>query len=101
MQGGDIAIVKNIPENNARLWKIKHLIQIAPITFPNGMPSQDDLNCTYLKENGELVVNKKIKPTEDVLEASESFEKHAKKLDGNTLRKNSRLKWLQGWDNSL
>ncbi|GLV43748.1 uncharacterized protein CBL_06928 [Carabus blaptoides fortunei] len=56
---GDVAIVKNIPENNAMLWKIKHLIKIAPITFPNGVPTEDDLDCTHLRENGELVVNKR------------------------------------------
>lgn len=93
--------MKNIPENNAMLWKVKHLIKIAPITFPNGMPTEDDLDCTYLKENGELVVNKRLKPTQDKLEVTEEFEKDERKLDGNTLRRDSRVKWLSGWSNSL
>lgn len=101
MQKGDIAIVKNIPENNSLLWKIKHLIKITPITFPNGEPGEEDIGHTFLKENGEMIVRKELKPAHDVLEATENFEKNSAKLDGNTLRRQSRLKWLQGWDTSF
>lgn len=101
MQQGDVAIVKNIPEINSQLWKIKHLIKITPITFPNGMPTENDIDCTYLKENGELMVIKELKPTSEVLKATENFENDPKKLDTVTLRINSRKKWLNGWSNSL
>ena len=30
-----IAIVANTPPVNALLWKVKHLIKITPVTFPN------------------------------------------------------------------
>lgn len=90
----DIAIVKNIPENNARLWKIKHLIEITPITFPNGFP--DGKSATLLKENGELIV-KHINIPEERIEALDKFQKEVKRMDGDTLRRQSRLKWLSGW----
>lgn len=93
--------MKNIPENNARLWKIKHLIKIAPITFPDGIPTEEVLNCTYLKENGELVINKTLNPSNDVLEATEKFISNPKKLDVDTLRRNSHKKWNLAWDTSL
>ncbi|CAO1424819.1 unnamed protein product [Diamesa hyperborea] len=92
-----VAIVKNIPENNARLWKIKHLIKIAPITFPQGEPSEEDLHHTYLKENGECIVIKNIDTLNQRLEAAQEFEKKENLLDGETLRKDSRLKWLNPW----
>lgn len=92
----DVSIVKNIPENNARLWRIKHIIKIVPITFPNGYPTEP--TGTYLKENGELIVSKRLEPLEVRLEASEAFEKNSKRLDGDTLRRDSRAKWDLGWE---
>lgn len=96
-QDGNIAIVKNIPENNARLWKIKHLIKVVPINFPNGEPTADDLNHTYLKENGDCLVIKNIDSLNKRLEASEKFENDKSILDGVTLRRDSRLKWDNNW----
>ncbi|CAH0550761.1 unnamed protein product [Brassicogethes aeneus] len=89
-------VIKNIPENNGRLWKIKHLIKITPITFPNGFPT--DTNGTYLKENGELEVVQKLQFQEEKLKITDQFINDKKKLDGDTLRRNSRLKWLTGWE---
>ncbi|XP_018574881.1 39S ribosomal protein L30, mitochondrial [Anoplophora glabripennis] len=88
-------IIKNIPENNQRLWKIKHLVRICPITFPDGFPKEDDM--TYLKENGELRITKRVR-VEDRLQLTEEFQKDITKLDGDTLRRNSRMKWLSGWE---
>ncbi|XP_045466301.1 39S ribosomal protein L30, mitochondrial [Harmonia axyridis] len=91
----DVVVLKNMPETNMKLWKIKHLVQIKPITFPNGFP--EDINGTYLKENGELVVKHSISEEKQVL--SETLRKDVKRLDGDTLRRNSRQKWLTGWSN--
>lgn len=91
----NVAVVKNIPENNARLWKIKHLIKITPINFPNGEPTMTDLNYTYLKENGDCIVIKNIDSFNQRLEAAEKKDKN--ELDLDTMRKESRLKWLNNW----
>lgn len=95
-QRGAVAIVKNIPENNQRLMKIKHLIKIEPIVFPYGEPTKDDINYSFLKENGECVVIKNVnaKELEKRLEATDKFEKDEKQLDGEVLRRDTRLKWL-------
>lgn len=93
----DFAVVKNIPENNARLWKIKHLIKVTPITFPYGEPTADDIKHTILKENGECLVTKDIGPVEIRLEARTNFDEHPKRLDTELLRKDLRLKWLNPW----
>ncbi|XP_072382140.1 uncharacterized protein mRpL30 [Diabrotica undecimpunctata] len=89
-------IVKNIPENNQRLWKIKYMINITPITFPNGFPNITDV--TYLQENGELNIIKNNAVHKDQLGASENFRNNRYRLDGDTLRRHSRRKWLSGWD---
>ncbi|KAI4459454.1 mitochondrial ribosomal protein l30 [Holotrichia oblita] len=91
----DVVIIKNIPENNSRLWRIKHLIKIVPITFPNGFPQ--DVTGTFLKENGELTVMKSVVPVEVELIEQEKIDNNVMKMDGNTLRKALRKKWLNGW----
>ncbi|XP_063709659.1 large ribosomal subunit protein uL30m [Culicoides brevitarsis] len=96
-EGGAIAIVKNIPENNARLWKVKHLIHITPITFPHGEPTAEDINYTFLKENGECIVAKKLEVPAERIEAAEKFENDPKRLDKETVQRDLRLKWLSGW----
>lgn len=92
-----MAIVKNIPETNAMLWKVKHLVNIVPIKFPFGEPSPNDVNYTFLKENGDCVVTKEIKVDESRLRATQEFEQRPDRLDGETLRKDSRLKYLNNW----
>ncbi|CAG9865553.1 unnamed protein product [Phyllotreta striolata] len=90
-------IVKNIPENNQRLWRVKHLVKIVPITFPDGFPKEDDI--TYLQENGELKIIKKVDAVdENKFKLSESFRKEVKRMDGDTLRRQLRQKWLSGWE---
>ncbi|XP_019555248.3 large ribosomal subunit protein uL30m [Aedes albopictus] len=95
-----VAVVKNIPENNARLWKVKHLIEVLPIRFPHGEPTEADVNYTFLKENGDCVVVKDITSRavrDDRLESAVQFTKTEERMDGETLRKDSRLKWLNPW----
>ncbi|XP_075979170.1 mitochondrial ribosomal protein L30 [Anticarsia gemmatalis] len=89
----NVAIVKNIPENNSRLWKVKHLVKITPIVFPYGEPTKDDINYTVLKENGQCIVTKKLEPRPEQIEALEQFSNDAKKMDSDTIKRDSRYKW--------
>lgn len=98
MERPNVNVVKNIPENNDRLWKIKHLIKVVPINFINGEPTADDLNHTYLKENGDCVVIKSIDGLNKRIEAAENFKKDKTRIDNETLRKDDRKKWITGWD---
>ncbi|KAJ8734221.1 hypothetical protein PYW07_014772 [Mythimna separata] len=88
-----VTVVKNIPEINSKLWKIKHLIKVTPIQFPYGEPTKDDINYTILKENGQCVVTKKLEPKQEQIEALEQFENNKKKMDSDTLKRDSRYKW--------
>ncbi|GLG97082.1 Putative mitochondrial ribosomal protein l30 [Gryllus bimaculatus] len=93
-KASDIAIVKNTPQNNALLWKIKHLIKITPITYPYGEPTEKDIGATYLKENGELLRSKLVEIDNTLLEASETFANDVSRMDTKTLRKQLRYQWL-------
>lgn len=39
-----MAIFKNTPSQNRELWRVKHMIEIRPLIFPNGEPTMDDIN---------------------------------------------------------
>lgn len=41
LKRSEIALIANTPAMNAMLWKVKHLIRITPITFPQGVPQVD------------------------------------------------------------
>ncbi|PZC79820.1 large ribosomal subunit protein uL30m [Helicoverpa armigera] len=88
-----VAIVKNIPEVNSKLWKVKHLVKITPIVFPYGEPTKDDINYTVVKENGQCLVTKKLEPKAEQIEALEQFENSEKKMNSETLKKDSRYRW--------
>lgn len=94
----DVAVVKNIPEVNAMLWKVKHLVDIQPVLFPYGEPTMNDINHTFTKENGECIVTKEIKFDESRMLARNEFDEKPERLDGATLKNNSRLKWLNGYE---
>lgn len=95
-----MTVVKNIPENNQRLWKVKHLIKMEAITFPYGEPTANDLDHTYLRENGECLVVKEIGDAPSLckrIKEAAKLKKAQNMLDGATLRRDSRLKWLNPW----
>ncbi|XP_031637379.1 uncharacterized protein LOC116349885 [Contarinia nasturtii] len=93
----DVAIVKNTPENNALLWKVKHLVSVEPITFPYGEPSADDINHTKLNENGECIVHKKIGVDERCVEEADKFIKDPTRLDKDTLKREALLRWVRSY----
>ncbi|CAG2061002.1 unnamed protein product [Timema podura] len=92
--GHPSVVVKNIPEVNARLWKIKHLVEITPITFPQGPPQEGDYGGTFLKENGEFVVSPRLQVDSARIEETAKFIGDESKMDGPTLKKQLRLRWL-------
>ena len=98
MQRRTVAIVKNTPTENAQLYKVKHLVEITPITFPNGIPS--DPKDGFLKENGEFIVYDKLKPVgadsiEQVQKDVDAIRK--RDVDGATLKKRLSLQWQSRW----
>lgn len=88
------SILKNTPEICAMLWKVKHLVKIVPIELPDKLPTLDDLNGTYLHENGTFYIVPKVDPARE--EALEKFVNDPKKLNRNIIQEKLRLKWLEG-----
>lgn len=87
-------IVKNTPDICALLWKVKHLVKILPIKLPDKLPTADDLNGTYLHENGTFSIVPKVEPARE--EATVNFVNDPKKLNRDIIQEKLRLKWLEG-----
>lgn len=101
-QTNDVAIVKNTPQNNVLLWKIKHLVSVEPITFPYGEPTEEDIKHTNLKECGKCIVHKKIGIDDEFIlekriEATKEFINDPRKLDKDTLQTEALLKWNRNY----
>nr|CAG4644354.1 EOG090X0EYV [Lepidurus arcticus] len=90
----DIAVVANTPAMNKMLWDVKHLVRITPVTFPQGLPQDGDLRGAKLLEDGRLIFSPLLKNDTEQLKTSSAVEE-TKKMDGKTLAKHLRLKWIQ------
>ncbi|OQV22227.1 hypothetical protein BV898_03729 [Hypsibius exemplaris] len=55
---GVMTILKNTPEINYKLWLVKQMIRIVPLTLPDGIPDEDRFRGFLLKRNGQLVQSK-------------------------------------------
>lgn len=75
--------------------RVKHLVRIEPIVFPYGEPTENDINNTFLKEDGVCIVTKEIAPNPERIEATEMFIKRPARLDRDTLKKDALKKWQQ------
>ncbi|CAB3397642.1 unnamed protein product [Caenorhabditis bovis] len=53
---GRMEIFRNSPLVNEELWTIKHLIEIRPVDFVNGEPSEDDIYSMKLHPNGKCEI---------------------------------------------
>lgn len=55
---GKMEIFKNTASVNEQLWRIKHLIELKPLTFPNGEPTIDDIKALEVLPDGRCIINK-------------------------------------------
>lgn len=72
---------------------MKHLVKITPIKFVNGLPKDGDFRGTYLRDNGEFIVSKKVHIQPERIEAFEKFNNNKNKFDGATMRNHLKLRW--------
>ncbi|KAL1457184.1 hypothetical protein WDU94_001844 [Cyamophila willieti] len=90
-----VVIVKNTPKNNMNLWKIKHLVKITPVTFPDGAPEEGDVFSTCLNHKGELKIKKNI-GTEKVQEVVEA-KANPIQLKKDDIKRHSIQMWMNPW----
>nr|CAG4647453.1 EOG090X0EYV [Megafenestra aurita]SVE92693.1 EOG090X0EYV [Megafenestra aurita] len=96
-KSSDYAIVPNTPNNCARLWKVKHLVRITPISIPQGLPEDGDMAGARLQDNGELRFIPKLKHDMLVSVNQSRTAKQPDFLDHHTLKNRLRMNWLKPW----
>ncbi|XP_074650840.1 uncharacterized protein LOC141905739 [Tubulanus polymorphus] len=85
---GEFIILKNTKLTNDRLLKVNHLIKVLPVTFPHGIPeNEDDLKHCMIKPNGEFIFVKKLDDVTVTTEPEESEEEKKWLMDGETIKK--------------
>nr|SVE86428.1 EOG090X0EYV [Daphnia similis]SVE87055.1 EOG090X0EYV [Daphnia similis]SVE87679.1 EOG090X0EYV [Daphnia similis]SVE88310.1 EOG090X0EYV [Daphnia similis] len=94
VKSSQAVIVANTPSMCAQLWKVKHLIRVTPITFPQGLPEDGDPAGARLQDNGELVFIPKLKSDALIAATQSEPEDRRDYLDTDTVKKHLRLKWL-------
>ncbi|KAG7155661.1 uncharacterized protein LOC121854685 [Homarus americanus] len=95
----DYTIVKNIPEINAMLWKVKYLVKITPIRVPADLPEEVDPRCCFLKETGEFSYSHELKVEDSTLE--EDPKTNATKWDRDLIDSHTRKNWNYPWQLKL
>jgi len=97
-----LSFVPNIPSVSLILFKIKHLITITPITFPNGMPDDfdPDKHGYKLTTKGEFVVHPSLRVDPEVFAEQAEWMKLTREQVNNEGRKhyNAPYKTVLGHD---
>ena len=66
-------VIPNTPHYNAMLWEVKHLIRLKPLSFPNGIPTKEDLGAIKVDRNtGEMRINSAYKISDEKLDKADT-----------------------------
>lgn len=95
----DISIVKNTPEMNAMLWKVKHLVKVTPIRVSLDQLEDVDPRCCFLKEDGEFSITPTVKVDDACLKEDDKLV--ARKWDKDFVDRHTRKNWDYPWQIKL
>ncbi|OQR73182.1 39S ribosomal protein L30 [Tropilaelaps mercedesae] len=89
---GAYVVVKNTPKMCRILWRVKHLIRVKPITFPDGLPTPGVFTGTYLGRDGVFRKDASFEVDSQRLLVDPKFQKV--KLTGPEIAKPMHLRWM-------
>ncbi|CAD5217667.1 unnamed protein product [Bursaphelenchus okinawaensis] len=61
---GKMTIFRNTADVNHELWKVKHLIDLKPLTFPNGEPTEADIPHIEVQPDGRVLIRRDASTTD-------------------------------------
>jgi len=96
---GKMAFLPNTPSVGLLLFKIKHLVKITPVTFPNGMPDDfsPDTHGFRLTSKGEFIVTDRPAESLDSIAMRADWMKITKDM----IYKEARKHWVKPWNSPL
>ena len=91
----------NLSFYNALLYRIKHLIEVVPVQFPDGVPSPEefDAKCAKVTDDGQFLYGEKIGDKTAVF-LQDECESDRLKMTEETHRKESNKSWLRPFTSS-
>ncbi|XP_022644256.1 39S ribosomal protein L30, mitochondrial-like [Varroa jacobsoni] len=89
---GTYVVVKNTPQMCRMLWRVKHLVRVKPVTFPDGLPTPGVYTNSYLNHSGEFRKHSNFEVDPERLVVNKKFERV--KLEGREIAKPMHLRWM-------
>lgn len=98
--GRTIVALPNLSFYNALLYRIKHLIEITPVTFPENLPNPDefDVRCAKVTSNGTFLYQKSFGADSKNLLGEGPLPINKIKMTEKTHKKESLSAWLKPWN---
>ena len=66
-------VLPNSPHFNRLLWQVKHLLKLKPVSFPDGIPTEEDIGCVKVQTHtGVMNINKSNKVSKERIDLAKS-----------------------------
>ena len=95
-----VIALPNLSFYNALLYRIKHLVEIVPVEFPDGIPSPGDFDvkCAKVTHDGKFLYHKKLRERAQALLGEGETQTDQLKVTHETYQKESKEAWNQAWN---
>jgi len=96
-----VVALPNLSNYNALLFRVKHLVEITPVQFPDeGLPSSKEFDVLKAKvtHDGKFVYNAKISEESKVLLDQGPVQAERMKMSRKTFRNEAKLAWSRPWN---
>jgi len=90
----------NLSFYNALLYRVKHLVEIIPVEFPNGIPDQENFDVKRAKvtEDGNFLYHEKIAESNNVLSGEGPIPADKLKVTVRTIESEAFKSWQKPWN---
>lgn len=95
-----VVALPNLSYYNALLYRIKHLVEIRPVEFPNGIPTKEefDVHNAKVTHDGKFLYHPKIGEQSKVLLGQGPLKADRQKMTEETHKSESRKSWLRPYN---
>ena len=90
----------NLSFYNSLLYRIKHLVEIKPVQFPDGIPSLEDFDVRRARvtEDGKFLYHEKIAEQNTVMLGEGPVTADSLKISEKTWKKEANDSWQRPWN---
>uniref|UniRef100_A0A915EFG8 Vitellogenin n=1 Tax=Ditylenchus dipsaci TaxID=166011 RepID=A0A915EFG8_9BILA len=79
-------VFKNTVSTNTELYKVKHLIEVKPITFPYGEPTLDKIKNLEIMVDGKCIIDEKVAPDPEGIQVFDPLKQFSANYLGSKLK---------------